>query len=50
MSLLLRAKGFEKAPMFNEILTKFDEAGSQKEEEEQDDQEIINKTLKLFEK
>ena len=47
-SLLLRAKGYEKAPMFNEILEKFDNLDKPKEPEKTDE-EIIAQTLKLFE-
>ena len=48
-SLLLKAKGYEKAPMFNDILTKFDNADKPKQKEKTDE-EIIAETLALFNK
>ena len=49
MTMLLRAKGYEKAPFYNDTIKKLDDLDKPKQEEKTDEQ-IIQDTLKLFEK
>ena len=47
MSLLLRAKGYEKAPLYNDTITKFDSSETKKQDNKTDE-EIIDNVLNLF--
>ena len=49
LTLVLRAQGYEKAPLYNDTLKKFDDLGKGPKDEKSDEQ-IIEETLKLFEK
>lgn len=47
MTLLLRAKGYEKAPLFNDTINKLDNL-DQPPQEQKTDEEIIDNVLNLF--
>lgn len=49
MTLLLRAKGYEKAPLYNDTIKKLDDLHTQ-EKDDRTDEEITEDILKLFSK
>ena len=49
ISLLLRAKGYEKAPLYNDTIKQFDDQHAQ-EKDERTDEEITEDILKIFSK